>query len=345
MATEKKKSSVLSWLVTLSIAAVALYYSLRGVEWRRIGETVSHANPWYLALVFSMTSLSIVVRSVRWGVLLSAEEKIPVSTVFWATAVGYLGNAVLPARAGELLRTQMVSARSGLTRSYVFATALTGLAMDVIVLVVLSAIVIVTLPGTPEWLKKGSGSMAIFGLVGMAVLVVLPHCEPLVTRILRMTPGPEKLRLRLIGIGEQFLLGLRAFHHVSRFAVFAFISFTVWFLDAAGAMMVARALHIPLPFAVALLLIAGLALASSAPSTPGYVGVYQIVAVGILPEFGISKSDAIAFILVLQGVNYVVVLFWGFCGLWQLKRSSAPNVREPAPDPDSVIASGPGPVH
>jgi glycosyltransferase 2 family protein len=340
MAAEKR-SSYLSWLLTLSIAGGALYYSLRGVEWRQIGATVAHADPGYLALVFLMTSLSIFVRSVRWGVLLSAEEKLPVSTVFWATAVGYLGNAVLPARAGELLRTQMVSARSRLTRSYVFATALTGLAMDVIVVVVLSAIVIVTLPDTPEWLKKGSGTMAGFGLAGMAFLVILPHCERLVTRILRKTPGPDKLRRRLIGVGEQFLLGLRAFHHVSRFAVFAGISFSVWLLDAVGAVFIAHALHMTLPFAVALLLLAGLALASSAPSTPGYVGVYQIVAVGILPAFGISKSDAIAYILVLQGISYVVFIFWGLLGLWQLKRIRAPEAEELAPDPDSVAASEP----
>jgi uncharacterized protein (TIRG00374 family) len=343
MAAENK-TSVLSWLLTLSIAGAALYYSLRGVEWRQIGATVEHAEAGYLALVFLMTSLSIFVRSVRWGVLLSAEEKLPVSTVFWATAVGYLGNAVLPARAGELLRTQMVSARSRLSRSYVFATALTGLAMDVIVVVVLSAVVILTLPGTPEWLKKGSGTMALFGLAGMAFLVILPHCEPLVVRILKMTPGPDKLRQRLISVGEQFLLGLRAFHHVSRFAAFAGISFFVWLLDAVGAVLIAQALHMALPFAVALLLLAGLALASSAPSTPGYVGVYQIVAVGILPAFGFSKSDAIAYILVLQGISYVVFIFWGLCGLWQLKRTPAPNVAEPAPDPDSVIASEPGTV-
>jgi len=211
--------------------------------------------------------------------------------------------------------------------------------MDVIVVVVLSSIVMVMLPGSPEWLKKSSGTMALFGLAGMAVLVILPHCEPLVTRFLRMVPGPETLRVKLIGIGEQFLLGLRAFHHVSRFALFVGISFGVWLLDAWNSVLIARALHIAMPFAVAILLLAGLALASSAPSTPGYVGVYQIVAVGILPEFGISKSAAIAYILVLQAMSYVVYIFWGLPGLWKLKRISVPGVREPVPDPDPVATS------
>jgi hypothetical protein len=204
---------------------------------------------------------------------------------------------------------------------------------------VLSALVIATLAGTPEWLKKSSGTMAIFGLVGMAVLVILPHCEPLVTRILGMVPGPEKLRLRLIGIGEQFLLGLRAFHHVSRFGVFAGISFGVWLMDALGAMLIARSLHLPMPFPVALLLLAALALASSAPSTPGYVGVFQIVAVSILPAFGMTKSDAIAYILVLQAISYMVYLTLGLTGLWQLKRTLAPNVLKSAPDSVPATAS------
>jgi uncharacterized protein (TIRG00374 family) len=334
----RKKSSALYWSLTLSIAGAALYYSLRGVEWHKIAATASHADPVYLAIVLCLTSLSIFIRSYRWGVLLGAEEKIPVSTVFWATAVGYLGNAVLPARAGELLRTQMVSARSSLSRTYVFATALTGLAMDVIVVVVLSAIMILALPQTPQWLKRGSGTMAMFGLLGMAFLVILPHCSTLVTRILRRLPGPESLRTRLISMGDQFLLGLRAFHHVSRFVIFVGISFGVWLLDAIGAVMIARALHLDLPFAVAMLLLAGLALASSAPSTPGYVGVYQIVAVEILPAFGISKSDAIAYILVLQAISYVVFIFWGLPGLWKLKRISAPNVQPAIP------ISGPSPA-
>jgi uncharacterized protein (TIRG00374 family) len=331
-------SRVLSWLVTLAIAAIALYYSLRGVDWRTIGATVQHADWAILAVVFALASFTMFVRSVRWGVLLGAEEKVPVSTVFWASAVGFLGNSVLPARAGELLRTQMVSARTNLSRSYVFATALAGLAMDVIVLVVLSAIVMSTLAGVPEWLKRGSGSMAILGVAGMAVLVILPHCEAPVSRILGMLPGPAGLRTKLIGIGSQFLLGLRAFHHLSRFLLFAGMSFAVWLLDSCTAVLAGRALHISLPFAVAMLLLAGLALASSAPSTPGYVGVYQIVAVGILPEFGISKSGAIAYILVFQAMSYAVFISWGLTGLWWLKRP-IPAAATAALPPDPVGSS------
>ena len=61
------------------------------------------------------------------------------------------------------------------------------------------------------------------------------------------------------------------------------------------------------------------------PSTPGYVGVYQFVAVSILTPFGLSKTDAIAYILLFQAMNYLMVLLWGGIGLWQQRRGSAAN--------------------
>lgn len=54
---------------------------------------------------------------------------------------------------------------------------------------------------------------------------------------------------------------------------------------------------------------------SALPSTPGYVGIYQIVAVTMLTPFGVSKADAIAYIFLFQALNYAIVLFWGLMGI------------------------------
>jgi uncharacterized membrane protein YbhN (UPF0104 family) len=70
-----------------------------------------------------------------------------------------------------------------------------------------------------------------------------------------------------------------------------------------------------MPLSVAFLLIAGLSVGSALPSTPGYVGIYQFVAVTVLSPFGFSRADAIAFILVAQAMMYVVIGFWGSLGL------------------------------
>jgi hypothetical protein len=81
------------------------------------------------------------------------------------------------------------------------------------------------------------------------------------------------------------------------------------------------ALGFRIPLSAAFLLIAALGLASALPSTPGYVGIYQFVAVTVLTPFGFSRTDAIAYILVAQALMYVVIGFWGSLGLLRYRRT------------------------
>ncbi len=69
-----------------------------------------------------------------------------------------------------------------------------------------------------------------------------------------------------------------------------------------------------------MLLLAGMGLGSALPSAPGYVGVYQFVAVEVLTPFGFTRDQALAFILVTQAAGYAVVLTWGLPALLMMRR-------------------------
>ena len=49
------------------------------------------------------------------------------------------------------------------------------------------------------------------------------------------------------------------------------------------------------------------------------MGIFQFVAVQVLPPFGISPDKAIALLLVMQALNYLVVLAFGLPGLYRFK--------------------------
>lgn len=85
-------------------------------------------------------------------------------------------------------------------------------------------------------------------------------------------------------------------------------------------MFAAAALGLRMPITVAFLVITGLSLGSALPSTPGYVGIYQFVAVTVLTPFGFTRTDAIAYILVAQALMYALIGFWGALGLWRYRR-------------------------
>jgi hypothetical protein len=311
------------------LAGVLLYFSLRHVDWSRVWHTIAGAQWRYLAAATAMTSFAFFVRSLRWRILLNSETWFSVGTVFWANMAGYLGNNFLPARAGELIRTYLISNRSSLSKTYVLTTALSERLMDVIALVLWSSLVLLGVNPKPSWMQDLSRTMAIVASAGAVAIMVLPHTGSLTENLLRRMPLPEGLRNRLVGLAEQILSGLRAFHHWGRFTGFAALTVVIWVSDAIGVMAGARALGLTISFRVALLLLTGLGLGSALPSTPGYVGIYQFVAVTVLTPFGIDRDEALAYILVAQVLASLVMLAFGLPGLYRLQGRKAGSAGEP----------------
>jgi uncharacterized membrane protein YbhN (UPF0104 family) len=94
----------------------------------------------------------------------------------------------------------------------------------------------------------------------------------------------------------------------------------IWSLDAIGFIMGGRSVGISLTLPMAFLLISGLGLGSALPSTPGYVGIYQFVAVEVLTPFGFSRASVIAYMLLVQVLQYVSTGIWGLLALWRFRK-------------------------
>jgi glycosyltransferase 2 family protein len=320
-----------SWLLAIPLAAVLLYFSLRGVDWHIVWRAIAAARLSFLAAAALLMCLSFFLRSLRWRILLNAEGRLSIAAVFRATMAGYLGNAFLPARAGEVVRILVVSGRSSLSKTYVLTTALCERLMDAIALVLWSSLILLSIDPKPRWMADVSRTTAVLAAFGALAIAVAPHTEALCLRLLQHFPLPAKLRARLLTFTGQVLLGMRAFHHTGRFFGFAALTVLIWTSDTAGTIIGARALGIHLSVRVALLLIAAMGLGSALPSTPGYVGIYQFVAVTVLVPFGVAKDLALAYILVAQAMAYIVTAALGLPCLAALRK--APH---PAPPVSSI---------
>ena len=319
-APQRPRSRMIYWVIALVLAGVLLYYSLRGIEWGGVWTTLRRADAKLVALWLVFTTLGLFLRAVRWRVLLQGQGPVDVATAFWATAAGYFGNNFLPARAGELVRTMMVSSRCGLGKMFVLTTALSERLCDAIALVVISSVVLLTLPVRPGWFDRAARPFAIVGLAGALAIAVLPKLEGFWRYLLGLLPVPPPLRDKLRHAMEQILIGIRSFHDAGRLFRFLSLTMVIWFSDATGVIFGMKALEMSVSLGLALLLIAGLGLASALPSTPGYVGIYQFVAVSVLTPFGFTKTNAIAFILLAQAAQYVVITFWGLIGFIRSRR-------------------------
>ena len=324
-APETASGSRRSMIVALVLAIVLLYFAFRGVDWLDLYQRVREARPAALALVMLAFTCSYFCRGLRWGVLLSAGGRIPMVTVFCATLAGYLGNSFLPARAGELIRSAMLARSTGLDVGYVLATALTERILDAGALVLIGLVALTAVGDLPDWLTNSMRVMALLVAIGLAGLFVAPRLESTIRSAVGRLPIGRR-RAQIDGMVGKFLLGLRSFQDPGRAAKFVALTAVIWAIDTTAAIVCARGLDTVLAPAQAALLIVALGLSSAAPSTPGFVGVYQFVTVSVLALFGIAQGEALAFILVFQGLTYVVTIFWGLPGLWRLA-ASTPAVR------------------
>jgi glycosyltransferase 2 family protein len=305
-------------LFSILLASFLLYLALRGVDWDAILTLLRRGKIGFLLLGAMIATISFLVRGLRWRLLLSAEKLARFSKVFWAMMLGYLGNNFLPGRAGELVRTVLVSRSEGLSFGFSLATAISERVLDAIALISIGAASILFSKNLPTYLSGLVRSFALIGLIGLSAMIVFYRFRWVIEKWALRLPLPGRVRDRFTTGLNHFFKGLGAFQHPAQAARFVIFTAIIWFLDAFGCTLVGYAFNLTITIPQSLLFLAALGLSSSLPSTPGYVGIYQFVAVTLLPLFGFLKSEALVFVLATQLINYVTVISLSSMGLWRL---------------------------
>jgi glycosyltransferase 2 family protein len=315
----KRTSFVLA--VTFLLAAILLFLALRGLDWYRFFQTLRNVRYAWMPLVFAWSSLLYFIRAARWRILLQAEKPVQQRDVFWANMAGYLCNNLLPARAGELVRAAYLGAKTQISASFILATGLAERLMDLVALVLLGSFALSTSGLVSPLLQKALLMMSGIGIIGLIFMLILPRFSSLLEKSLTLLPlKDETLKMRVNDLLHQFLHGLQALIDIRRASGFGLLTALIWLMDGLGIVFTGYILNIHITLLQAFVLLAGLGLSSAIPSTPGYVGVYQFVAVTVLGAFEIQSATALALILFAQISNWLVIGGWGLAALAQFSR-------------------------
>ena len=86
-----------------------------------------------------LTLVSYLVRAERWQYLLEPLGPTRYATAFRATVIGFAATAVLPARAGEVIRPYLLARREGLSATAAFATIVVERVLDLVAVLLLLA--------------------------------------------------------------------------------------------------------------------------------------------------------------------------------------------------------------
>ena len=117
----------------LTIALIALYYTLRNVSFVEVASSFQKIDYFYIFPAVLIIMSGYVFRAYRWQALLESSLHVKVSGLFSPMMIGFMGN-FLPARAAEVLRPYLLSKKYNISFSAAFASIVMERLCDLIVL-------------------------------------------------------------------------------------------------------------------------------------------------------------------------------------------------------------------
>ena len=240
--------------------------------------------------------------------------------MFPIVAIGYMGNNIYPARAGEILRAVILKRKEGISISASLATIVVERVFDGVVMlgfVFLNLPELATLTGASGFIGNIQtlalwGAAAFLGVLGvfLAAAMFPAQAEIVIMKLIRVLV-PEKFREKTNEIVLRFLNGLESLRSPREAVMVLLTSIVIWLLETGKYWFVMQAFNFEVSF-FALMLMNGIVnLATTIPSAPGYVGTFDAPGIAVLTAYGVEQGIAAGYTLVLHAALWLPITLLG----------------------------------
>lgn len=252
-----------------------------------------------IVAAIAVYAIATLLRGWRWhAILRHANVEHQLRDAVAITTIGYMGNTVLPARGGEVLRILLLGDRSNARRREVLGSIVPERVLDAAALVVLFLILSLALSSeAPTGIGPGIvvGGLLLAGLIGVYVY----H------------------RLRWHGHFEKFAERIRPVARASRLfihpwgAALMLLTLGIWGLEGVVFDLCAQALNADISYTECLLTVVIASFFSLIPAAPGFVGTYDAAVLFALKAFNVSGGTAVGLLVMVRFVVFVPITIVG----------------------------------
>jgi glycosyltransferase 2 family protein len=254
----------------------------------------------WLAGAAALYALVTVLRGERWHRILHLTGvNARRSDSYGLTTVGYMGNNVLPARAGEMLRVVLLSKRMDAGKRSLLGTVVAERMLDAIALACIFLVVVfgilreINLPTDKPLLVVAIGAALAVAALGAIQIVRRRGAMARMRDFVRPLAGAPRALL-----GRQGLTLLGA-------------SFLIWSVEASVYLTVAHATELEITLMEALYIVAFTNLVAMLPAGPGYIGTFDAAVVVGVKAIGGTGSQAVSYLLLLRFILFVPITVVG----------------------------------
>ncbi len=306
--------------IGIAISAIFLFFALRGLQLSQVWKALQTAHYLWLLPGIAVYFIGVYARAWRWHYLLRPLKHIPTPKMFPVVTIGYMGNNVFVARAGEVLRAVILKDREDVPISASLATVIVERIFDAVVML---GFVFFNL-GELGNLTQDSGfigniqDLALWGaiiFIGALVVFLLAAMFPKVAERVAVAVInkiiPERFREKVSGVTLRFLTGLESLRSPRDALMVLVTTVVIWLLETGKYWFVMHAFDFQVSF-FALMLMNGIVnIATTLPAAPGYIGTFDGPGIAVLVAYGIPQAIATAYTLVLHAALWFPITALG----------------------------------
>ena len=335
-----KRRAAIGLAVSLLFVALLLWR----VDFAELRAAFGEARPAWLAAAFAVYLGALWVRGARWRLVLRGTAELSTNDATALVVIGYAANNVLPMRAGELVRVQLLHDRHDADRARALGTIMLERVFDGLVLALFLAgtIALAGGNGTLQALAAATGVAFVVLALGLALLGPRVARDP--APVLRLlAPAPARLRGLIEPRIERLIDGLTAVRGARDWGAIFAVSAASWALEAAMYWLVGLGMGLTLDPLLYLGVCGAANLAIAVPWTSGGIGPFELLARETTVVFGTTMVVGTAYAIALHALLLIPVVLLGLLLLWRrhiavgsiLRGGSAPE----AADGEPVVAA------
>lgn len=291
----------LSLLFGLSL----LYWGVRDYPAEEVLNALSRAEIPKLFGAFGALVFAYALRAVRWTIW---EKGLGTWNAFRLILIGFMGNNLLPARAGELLRAicSKEKTKPGRSVTAALASIVIERSFDGLLLSLLGLAAVFAIPRTDPFPIGLAIAPLACGLAVAAIFWAIRYpgkVRQWLGRLHRDFPGHVTRWGRKKA--ESFLDGLLPIGKPGRAATAAAGTLAVWSMEFAAYFLVGNSIVPDFSPAICLVFLAAVNFASLFPLTIGGIGAVEAAAAALLVRAGVSPGNAFAMVALQHAMQYV----------------------------------------
>ncbi len=306
--------------IGLAVSAIFLYLALRGLQIERIWEQIRQAEIIWFVPGIAVYFIAVRLRSWRWKHLLSPVKRLQVSEIFPIISIGYMGNNIYPARAGEIFRAALLKRDYNVPVSATVATILAERIFDGIVIL---SFIFINLSNIGKILggaenTEGYQRLACWGAVIFLTIFVIflaaamfpGKAKNFLSKLTRALL-PRKWDEKASSIIHRFIEGLTSLRSPKDIFLILGTSALIWILETIVYWFVMLAFPFRVDFSTLVFMNGVVNLAASLPSGPGFIGTFDAPGIAVISAAGVNPNLAASFTLILHAVLWAPITLVG----------------------------------